>query len=421
MTYHQYGIISASSYNQFVGLMNNIYGDTNSGSTIESSASFGYGYSNLGTKAVGSVINAADWTSLFNVITLCGTHQGVNVSPIPSSVSSHALIAAYNNYLSTQTLTDVISALTANYLLVNVGQLSAIPTPASAPTSALPWSTGIQYSWQADFGTWDNARHFFNTGSSLTILGSYAGSGSSPVEETFWANLLTGMGTLMFSANATTPGGSGAASSLGFYTLTTSYQEVYHRLPSAGAGVYSNNYISIKAKLNAAAGTNGKIDFQIQLMDNDTHIHTKTGTFTTATGVLQSSGAVPYPGPAVTIPAGSYATIASIPNAGVPLTIVVSPVTSSTHIVGAGVATSVSLGVTAAGGTGPYTYSWTNYLGAVTITTPSASSTTLNTTLTAGQITSGIVKIAVTDSLSVTTFNLVPWSMNSNLTNVAGP
>ncbi len=419
MTYRQSGAIQASTYNAYAAILNSIYADTNSGSTVESSADYGYGQATvIPTLSIGANITAANWTTMFNIIHLCGTHQGVSVTPIPSSVSAGNLITAYNNYLSTQTLTDVISRLSANRLMIDVGQSSTIAGPSSP--SSPSWTTGLAYSFQVDFGTWNNARYFFNTGGSITM----AGGVNTPVttEDIFWQGMLAGMNVLKFSWHDTLPS-AGAGSTIGFYDLTTSDIQVYERSPVSGGVYYSNNFISISGRLVNPAGTDGKVVLTVNLIDNDTSPNAKTvGNYYFNIGVIQSSGVVAYPGPSVVVSAGTFSTIANTPYTGVPLTVTSSVPTGTQNVLGAGVATIPLITITPAGGTAPYSYLWQKdpLIPAdanLTFSASTSASSTVSYNLTSGQIYSTTVKVTVTDSAARSTYILIPVSFNSNVPN----
>lgn len=293
MAYTSGGIIEATDYNGFVLQINQIYSDLYPGAVTVPFADYGYGAAAaLPAVAVNDVVTAAQWTALLNRITLCGTHQGVTIAPLPSYVNSGDSIIA---------LSDLISKLgqtVTNRMSVAPGQTSFIAgTLASSSTS---WTTTRSWTWSADFGSWDNARYFFNLGSAITIAGSYTG-GSNPGSDAFWNMMLANMGTISLKALDSSPSYNGT----GFYDLTTSYQEYYRRVPGGGGYYYTNSYISIEAKLAAAAGTSGVIDFRISLIDGDLTPDAKTGTLSFTPGRLVSAGAIPYPG-TLTITNGSF-------------------------------------------------------------------------------------------------------------------
>jgi hypothetical protein len=416
MTYHKYGVIQATTYNAYAAIINSIYADTNPGATATSIADFGYGQlPDIPMITSGNSITAAQWTTLFSKIHACGTHQGTSVSPIPISVSAGDLIAAYNDYLSTQTLTDVISLLIANRLQVSLAQRSVVTSPASPSSPA--WTTGLRYSFTIDFGSWDNARYFFNTGGAVTFAGT--GSSGTPVD-IFWQTMLANMGVLQVIWHDTIPT-TGAGSTTGFYDLSdTSYTKIWQG-PSYTPGVYSNSYIAIYGQLGAVAGTSGIVDFRIELIDNDITPDSKSAsTISYQIGLLQSSGTIPYPGPTVSTGTGTFLAIPTTGITAIPLTLTSSPSTLSASVVDAAVATTSPVTVVAAGGTAPYTYAWTLVTGSATINSPTSSTTTFSKLLTAGEIISGTAKCTVTDSLSVVSFVLINWSMNSNMSNIPG-
>lgn len=415
MTYNAGQPIQATDFNGFVDQINQIYGDLNTGSTTLNPASFGYGIlPNLPHVAVGDTVTAADWTSLFSHIHSCGTHQGTSVTPIPPSVSPGDLVVAYNDYLSGPTLMDVITNLTANRLSIAVSQVTSDNTPP-VQVSSITWTTGLQLTFQIDFGSWNNARYFFNTGGKVTFAGSLPGSYTPGSASKYWQDMLADMGTVRFAWHSTIPS-SGNGSSLGFYDLTTSYLEVYKKSSISGEPIaYGNNYISVQAKLNAAAGTNGKVDFAINLIDNDSTLplDTKPAGFTFNIGYLVSAGAVPYPGTRTFVP-GSFTQVPNGGGGGPILNLSVSPTSLSASIVGNGTATTAPVTATASGGTSPYSYQWTNSSGTVTFSAPTSATTTFSKALTTGQSASGTALVTVTDSASNTAFAPVPWALNSN-------
>ena len=423
MTYHKYGLIQAATYNAYAAIINSIYADTNAGSIIESSADYGYGLSPaISTVATGNNITAAQWTLLFSKIHTIGTHQGTSVYPIPSSVSAGDLVSAYNNYLTTQTLTDVISLLIANRLLANGGDIANISGPTSPTSPAWGSSTGtktLSYAFQIDFSSWDNARHFFNTGSSVGFFGSCT-DGLVGSENHFWKGMLEGMSTLKFSWHDTLPS-TGAGSTVGFYDLTnTGWTKLYERSPVSGGIYYSNNYILISGQLVDAPGVSGKVNLKIELVDNDPAFDTiLANSISYNINLFQSTL---YPGPAVVNNAGTFSTSASSAFTGIPLTLTSSqPTVFGSYDGGAGTATTGPVTITAAGGSLSYTYLWTMDAGSATINSPTSATTTLSMLLTDGQIISGTAKCTVSDGVNTPVYILIPWSMNSNSANIVGP
>lgn len=301
MTYSAGGKIQASDYNTFATLaggMNGIFADNYPGATTLPNAGFGYGRisNELNPRVPGAAVTEAAWTGLFQSMRLVGQHQGTVVVP-PLPVANPAVgdkIIAYSG------LSTLLATLNTNRFNIAPGQSTLTAgTNWVQPGAAKPWTNSLTFSYRVDFGNWNNARYFFNSGGTLNLNGSYA-----PVvtpEDHQWDTLLTAMSPLKFGALSTTPATAGnIGTGAGFYGLTTVYQSIYKKTYGAGY-YYSNIYIQVDAKLAAAAGTNGLIDFVIALVDGDSYPNAKTGTTTYRIDNVKSSGAVVYPGPAVAV------------------------------------------------------------------------------------------------------------------------
>jgi len=66
-------------------------------------------------------------------------------------------------------------------------------------------------------------------------------------------------------------------------------------------GYYSASTLEVRARLVSAAGTDGQIDFQIIMTDNEAGLRDpKYGTTTFRIDNTKASGVISYPGPAVT-------------------------------------------------------------------------------------------------------------------------
>ncbi len=190
---------------------------------------------NIGNIAVGQIIGA--------------NASGTDVSSL--SLSTHG----YNDYDAAVTL------ITTNKFLIDSGQgtLTSIDS-SSRPTS---WSNEVQHVFTVDFGSANNARFYFNTGSDFRM--SLAITGQSGSKSNTWASILSTMGTVTFNYNTTTQSGSGGTSAgLGWYDMTTSYQQIFTQ--GVGSGVYSENNVKINARKNSASST---LQFQIRIIDAD--------------------------------------------------------------------------------------------------------------------------------------------------------
>lgn len=298
MTYNAGGNIQASDYNAFAtiaGGINELYGDLYPGSTSLPEATYGYGQTPpLSAVAAGNSVTAAEWAALFQNMKNCGTHQGTTtVPPLPASNPS-----AGNSIIAYSSISTLLATLKTNRYNLAAGQSSL--TSGTQYSGSGTWTSELTYTFQVNFGSWNNARYFFNSGGFLGISGFYT-SPTTPAEIS-WSNALNSMSILKFNATSTVPG-TGSATSIGFYNLTTTYQTVY--LASPGGSSYSNSQLIVRAKLSNSAGTNGLIDFQIALDDNDVTPDTKSSDIKFWCDNTKSSGAVTYPG-TVSVSAGTF-------------------------------------------------------------------------------------------------------------------
>lgn len=303
MTYTTGGPIQATDYNTFATAstgMNELFADSYSGATTLPNAGFGYGQTPLTSVTAGNTILASEWNSLFTAMRSCGTHQGTTViPPIPATgpVAGNS-ITAVTSSVAFQALIDTLKT---NKFNIAIGQSSTIAGSSNANPAS--WSTSLVYTFQVDFGSWNNARYFFNSGGQISITGEYTPAPTP--DEVAWQDLfLNEFPVNMNWQTVTAQGGNLIASPAGFYLdapypgLTTTYQTVYQKYAGGGVGpYYSTNYATIEAKLANVAGTDGKIDFRVSLIDGDTlPVLKAAGRMTYTINRIQSVAPVAYPG-----------------------------------------------------------------------------------------------------------------------------
>jgi hypothetical protein len=303
MTYITGGNVQAADYNTFATLaasINEVFADLHSGATtIGAGADYGYGQTPALTSVVaGNSILATEWAALYDAMRDCGTHQGTAVSPpVPgSNPIAGGDITAYN---TPSTFAAVVALLRTNRHNLAGGQtLLTVGSNFVQPGGANPWTNTLTWNYRVDFSSWNNARYFFNSGGSLNLNGSY--SPNSTPEDAQWISMFATMSPLVFNWNSTSPFSGTGGTAIGFYNLTTSYQTIYFKTYGSGY-YYVNSSITVQAKLNAAAGTNGLVDFRIILTDADPTPDVKTSTTTYRVDNVKSAGVIVYPGPAVTV------------------------------------------------------------------------------------------------------------------------
>jgi len=308
MTYITGGNIQASDYNTLANNANKIYADVYSGATTLPNAGYGYGQTPLlSNVAIGETITAAQWSSLFGTLKKAGAHQGTTtIPPLPTTNPAPGdKIIAYTG------VSALVSTLDTNRFNLALGQYSLVTgTPYIQTSATKPWINSLTFNYSVNFGSWDNARYFFNSGGKLQLNGSYTPISTPSAEEILWMSLLANMSPLVFNYNSTTPAVGTGGTAVGFYGLThTGYTTLYTKTYSSGYyyDYYSANYVRVQAKLANAAGTNGIVEFSISMVDLES-VHTKnpkTGTTTYRIDYISASGSsVSYPGSVTIAPIG---------------------------------------------------------------------------------------------------------------------
>ena len=254
MTYAVSGLIQASDYNGFVGTtaVNAAYAD-NAAAQNKVAALIGVGYgtrgygqttTNVAAVTAGVNVSAGQWNNLRSAMSTLNTHQG-------SSLTLQPVVTTGGSILYQSSIPTNITTLDTNRNLANVTQMTVSSALTSTTTS---WSNIVTNVLTIDFGTANAARYFFNSGGEIRFSGSNVGGTGSGAAA--WASLLTLVGTVKMGASTTTYTGSGGTitNNIGYYGLTTVYQQTFIRY---GSGMSSGIYYSIQVKTNATGSTNG--------------------------------------------------------------------------------------------------------------------------------------------------------------------
>lgn len=308
MTYSPGSNIQAADYNSLATSslsMNQMYADLYP-NTIPSvlgtfnpsdNCTYGYGQAALAPVTALSAIHTTEWNNLFNVIRKTGAHQGTIVQPPLPAVNP----VVGNAITSYPGITSLITTLNSNRFNLAPAQNTQSSHSFIQPAPTIPWTHSLTFTLRADFGSWNNARYFFNAGGFLAISGTYVPVGAPTPEEIYWMGTFSDMSPLIFNYSTTLPNLLGGGSAVGFYGLTTAYHVTPIYKHSYGTSVYTTNYIQVNAKFVNAVGTDGLLEFTIQMIDNDVTPNAKTGTTTFNIQESHSSGQIVYPGPAVSV------------------------------------------------------------------------------------------------------------------------
>jgi hypothetical protein len=313
MAYQSSGIIEASNpsnddFNELVALLNEVYNDTNSGDFTLTTGTYGYGQTPaIATVSPGDVVTAAQWTALFEAFHDCATHIGNATGNIPTSVSVGDLIEAFDGTGGNSNLQTLINQVRAGRLSVDAGQTTTTAGGGKlTETRNTPWTTSVTHTFQVTFANGNEARYFFNSGGEIRWSGEYTPGASNPDgEETVWQQALSDMGTVIFNWQTTTSD-SGTSNPIGYYNLSTTFQEIAQKNVDAGGGTYySTEAISVSARYTDAQ--RNILEFQVEFATDPQPDRILDGTLNSYVDQRITSGAITLTDPtyATTVFTGS--------------------------------------------------------------------------------------------------------------------
>lgn len=243
-------LIRAIDYNTIQTSVANILGT--------GSASFGYGQTVISSQVPPNpsnpsgvkVIEANDWAKLKIDILKIANHQGTASNPLVTSIPSVTNSSLIDN-ADVSAFEAVIPFLNSNrFLLAEFTDETFSPTISQTRTTS--WNNTVRHSFTIDFGSANNARYFFNSGSQLRFNASRSG-GSSTSQNTSWTNLLSSMGTVIYNVNGSTAS-SGTTSLIGFYSLKNVPQTVFTK---TGTAAYTGNDYTITMSCDVTDNLSG--------------------------------------------------------------------------------------------------------------------------------------------------------------------
>lgn len=285
----QGALIRAIDYNTIQTGVSNILGN--------GSASFGYGQAVTSSQvAIGNTVQAQDWARLKIDILKIATHQGTSgnalVTALPTITSG--MEVQDTDITAFETVTPFLNA--SRFLLAEFSDESFSPNISQVRTAVWGGSTKptVRHSFTLDFGNANNARYFFNSGSSIRFSSSFVGATGSS-QNVAWTNLLSQMGTVVYNhAGATASSGTG--SSIGFYNLTNIAQQVFTKTGSgAYTPAYAANDYTITMSCDVTNNINGTARYiYVSVYFNDDHTSVFSdvvnGTLTHTVSVRRASG-----------------------------------------------------------------------------------------------------------------------------------
>lgn len=258
--------ILLSDYNNIQTKIANILG--------AGSGQSGYGQSLASSQlAANSVIDDAHWDNLRTDLLKArqyqtGVNQAANLTDVAAGETiDDVVITGYETFATT---------VETNKFSVGAGQRGT--TAEVSTVKPAGWNGTATATITYDFGSAAAARYFFNSSGELYVRAFIPQDVNSVLGEKndVWGLLLSDVFPAYFRAFDWSDGLFG--STIGFYDLTNSYQQIIKRQPTAG-GVYSENVLLVEAACDVASNTTGGARYvyiRLQFQDND--VGDKTGT-----------------------------------------------------------------------------------------------------------------------------------------------
>ena len=223
--------------------------------------------------ATGAPGSPDEWLNLRSAFADCATHQGtIFADPLPGVgfLEDGDIVSAgiTNDFDNLNSAANNL-ALATNRNTVNLAHLSIATIGNSTRTTA--WSSFVRHEFTVNFGSEDNARHFFNTGGEI-IIGASRSGGSATPQNTDWTNLLAANSPYTF-----TPAD--------YFALTLIFED---KLSVSSGGLYSLNNWAIRAKADTITGIRGAKGSVLRIRSDFTDGH-NNAFFDSVDGTLLST------------------------------------------------------------------------------------------------------------------------------------
>lgn len=253
-------------------------------------ATFGYGQT-ITSSLVSGVVNQAEASQiarlkldLLKIAVHCGVEANTLITTLPTLNTGDLILASHlDSYV------DAANFLITNRFALGSGQYSdeylgpqdlthsrTTPWGNNANYEGIYGSTVVRHDFTIDFGTAQNARYFFNSGSSLRISASRTG-GSVSFQNTSWSNALNAMQTIVFNYTNCTAS-AGTSSNIGYYDLTNNAQEVFRMTADTSySSVYAVNQYYVTMSSNCTGGDNSlgtASQIYVKIYFDDAHTNT---------------------------------------------------------------------------------------------------------------------------------------------------
>lgn len=202
-------------------------------------------------------------------------------------------------------------AKTNRWKMSSIASQSTTATGISS-TRNTGWNDVIVHEVSANYSSESNARYFFNAGGEIILTTSL--SGNNTTKSNAWATILNGVGSIVMNHEKTESTNQvGTGSSIGYYSLTSTYQQVYSCACSAP---YTANVYSVWAKKDGQF-VSVKAVFTDAYVDTPDSLVTGTISSTVKYRIASATGTASAPGVSLLSNAPSLSNITNLSDSGV--------------------------------------------------------------------------------------------------------
>lgn len=234
-----------------------------------------------------------------NTFKLAATETGSALPIASQGTMSHEIFSGFPIYTKFDRITEAsflnfekkIEVIENDKFLIGPNQATVSAGVSSIRSTG--WNSKLTHIVTVDFGSANSARYFFNSGSELRLDATLSsGNGDSIYNN--WVTMLTNMGIIKMNYTQTVTTGTGTGSSIGFYDLTSTNQQIFTKV---GSGTYSANDYTVYARCDVANNTQGTaryvyltIEFNDDKGPNPNFDENVTGTLTSNVGYMRATG-----------------------------------------------------------------------------------------------------------------------------------
>jgi hypothetical protein len=228
---------------------------------------FGYGQTIASTQvAAGTIIDDTHWDNLRSDLVRARSHQSTVDQGVALTDFAEGNLIDDVEVTAYETEADVA---TTNRLIAGSNRFTTQPTVTA--TSGI-WNGRLIYTVILDCQSANQARWFFNSSSRIRVDISMPGSFATGTKDRVWQDMINGRVAIVFSS-----GSLFTTNSIGFYSLTNSYQNL--STYSAAAGVYTENRAFVDVRCDVANNSNGGARYiYIRCIFDDNDVGDQTGT-----------------------------------------------------------------------------------------------------------------------------------------------